>query len=63
MHPRAVSFPTGETARRAKICGMWRIRPTVAADAAVKIIGEGIWCADGMAPTKPGMQRPLLSVR
>ena len=29
---------------------MWRIRATVAAGAAVKTMGVGIWYADGMAP-------------
>jgi hypothetical protein len=52
LHPRAVSFPTGETARRARTCRMWRIRATVAADAAVKTMGVGIWYADGMAPRR-----------
>src|SRR6266567_4353839 len=49
-HPRAVSFPTGETARRAKTRGMWRIRATVAAGAAVKIMGVEIWYTDNVAP-------------
>jgi hypothetical protein len=43
-------LPTGETARRARTCRMWRIRATVAAGAAVKTMGVGIWYADGMAP-------------
>ena len=54
LHPRTLSFPTGETARCAKTCGMWRIRATVAVGAAVKSIGVGIWYADGMAPRKGG---------
>ena len=50
LHPRAVFFPTGETARRAKTCGMWRIQARRATSAAVKIMGVGIWYADSMAP-------------
>ncbi len=50
LHPRAVSFPTGETAGRARTRGMWRIRASVAASAAVKIMGVGIWYAVRMAP-------------
>ena len=47
---------------------MWRIRATVAAGAAVKTMGVGIWYADGMAPhktryktTSPG--RKLLNLK
>ena len=50
LAPRAVSFPTGETARRARTCRMWRIRAAVTASAAVKIMGVGIWYANSMAP-------------
>jgi hypothetical protein len=39
LHPRALFSPTGETARRARTCRMWRIGATVAAGAAVKITG------------------------
>jgi hypothetical protein len=45
----AVSFPTGETARLGRTCRIWRTRATVAATAAVKIMGVGIWYADSMA--------------
>jgi hypothetical protein len=50
LHSCAVSFPTGETARRARTCRMWRVRATVAVGAAVKIMGVGSWYAEGMAP-------------
>ncbi len=52
LHPSAVSFPTGETARRARTCGMWRIRARRATGAAVKIMSVGIWYADGVAPRR-----------
>jgi len=54
--PRAVSFPTGENAGRAKSCRMWRIQATVVATAAVKIMGLGIWYVGSMAPHKTRYQ-------
>ena len=52
------NLSTGETARCAKTCRMWRIRATVADSAAVKMMGVGIWGADGLAP-RVGFELPL----
>ena len=64
LHPRTVSFPTGETARRASTCRMWRIRATVAAGAPVKITGVGfgtrtVWLPGMDSNHDSRLQRPL----
>jgi hypothetical protein len=61
--PRSL-FPTGETAGRARTCGMWRIQATVAAGAAVKITGVGfgtrtVWLPGMDSNHDSRLQRPL----
>jgi len=50
-HPRGTALPTGENARRAKTCGMWRIPARRAAGAAVKKSGLGVGAGRYWLPT------------
>ena len=63
-HSRPVSFPTGESARSAKTCGMWRIRARRTTGAAVKITGVGfgtrtVWLPGMDSNHDSRLQRPL----